>query len=131
MFRHVGLVCRSVEKADRFYGEFLGLEKSGPKILPAAPARELFGIDSDIPVLNYAGKGLHFEIFILEGDGPAAAPPAHVCLETGDLEGFLERCAARGIPVIRARKGESWVTFVRDGDGNLFEVKQRLMENPR
>ena len=124
MLRHVGLVCRSVEKADRFYRDFLGLTKSGPKILPAAPARELFGIDSGIPVLNYIGEGLHFEIFILEGDVPAAAPPAHVCIETGDLDGFLERCAVHKIPVIRARKGESWVTFVRDEDGNLFEVKK-------
>jgi len=124
MLRHVGLVCRSVEKADGFYRDFLGLEKSGPKTLPAALAREFFGLDTDLAVLNYAGKGLHFEIFILEGDGPAAAPPAHVCIETGDLDGFLERCAVHEIPVIRARKGESWVTFVRDEDGNLFEVKK-------
>ncbi|MBM3310590.1 MAG: hypothetical protein FJY80_03670 [Candidatus Aminicenantes bacterium] len=123
---HLGLVCRSVERADRFYRDVLGLEKSPPKSLPASLARPLFGLDKDVVVLNYAGKGVRFEVFVLEGASPAAAVPAHACLETDDLEGFLIRCRGWDVPVIRVPKGESWVTFIRDGDGNLFEVKNTL-----
>jgi catechol 2,3-dioxygenase-like lactoylglutathione lyase family enzyme len=120
---HLGLVSRSAAKADRFYRDVLGLEKSPPKTLPASLARPLFGLEKDVLVLNYAGEGLQFEVFVLEGGTPAAACPAHACLETDDLDGFLGRCRGWDVPVIRVPKGDSLVTFIRDGDGNLFEVK--------
>jgi hypothetical protein len=41
-----------------------------------------------------------------------------------DLEAFLERALAMGVPVIRAPKGDRWITFVQDFDGNLFEIKE-------
>ena len=28
------------------------------------------------------------------------------------------------VPVIRAPRGERWITFIRDYDGNLFEIKE-------
>ena len=122
---HIGLCCRTAERADRFYGEVLGLEFLGTKSVPAELSRSLFGIDRELPIRNYSNGRLYVEIFLIEDADPAAPPPpAHICLETDDLTRLLERCRDFDIPVIRASKGDSWVTFIRDGDGNLFEVKQ-------
>jgi hypothetical protein len=30
------------------------------------------------------------------------------------------------VPVIRAPRGDRWVTFIQDCDGNLFEIKERV-----
>jgi catechol 2,3-dioxygenase-like lactoylglutathione lyase family enzyme len=122
--RHIGQVCRSEETADRFYGRLLRLKKSKKKSLPAAISSTLFGINSDLGVLNYMGGNLHFEIFICGGDEPAVKPPAHICLEVRDLDRFLERCRAADIAIIRLPKGDQWITFIRDYDGNLFEIKE-------
>ncbi|MDW7759204.1 MAG: VOC family protein [Acidobacteriota bacterium] len=122
---HIGLCCRTTERADRFYGEVLGLEFLGTKSVPAELAHSLFGIDRELPIRNYSNGRLYVEIFLIEDADPAAAPPpAHVCLETDDLTRLLERCRDFGVPVSRASKGDSWVTFIRDDDGNLFEVKE-------
>ena len=122
---HAGLCCRTAENADRFYGGVLGLENRGTKSVPAALARALFGLDRDLTVRIFSNERLYLEIFILEGPGPAAAPPpAHLCVETDDLARFLERCRSYGVPVVRAPKGDAWLTFIRDDDGNLFEVKE-------
>ena len=122
---HIGLCCRTVESADRFYGEVLGLEFLGTKSVPAELSRALFGIDRELPIRNYSNGRLYVEIFLIEDADPASAPPpAHICLETDDLTRLLERCRDFGVPVIRAPKGDSWVTFIRDDDGNLFEVKE-------
>lgn len=122
--RHHGLACRSEETADRFYEKFLGMEKLGRKSVPAALAGALFGIPGDLTVLNYAGDEVYFEIFIHEREQSAAGSPAHICLEVEDLAAFLERCREMDVPVIRAPRGEQWITFVRDYDGNLFEIKE-------
>jgi len=122
--RHYGLACRSEETADRFYEELLGLKKLERKTVPAALAGAFFGLSRDLAVLNYAGDGVYFEVFIHEREPSAAPSPAHICLEVEGLAAFLERCRTMGVPVIRAPRGEQWITFVRDYDGNLFEIKE-------
>ena len=122
--RHCGLACRSEETADRFYETFLGLKKSERKSVPAALSGPLFGLPCDLAVLNYAGDEVHFEVFIHEGERPAAGSPTHICLEVENLDAFLERCRAMGVPVIRAPRGDRWITFIQDYDGNLFEIKE-------
>ncbi len=121
--RHHGLACRSEETADRFYEQLLGLKKLEPKTLPAALSGLLFGIHSDLPIRNYAGDELHFEVFIHECNPPAGGSPVHVCLEVEDLDTFLERCRTMGVPVTRVPRGDRWITFIRDYDGNRFEIK--------
>jgi len=122
--RHYGLACRSEETAERFYENFLGLKKSERTTVPAALSGAFFGIPCDLAVLNFVGDEVRFEVFIHEGGRPAAGDPTHICLEVEDLEAFLERCRAMGVPVIRAPRGERWITFVQDFDGNLFEIKE-------
>jgi catechol 2,3-dioxygenase-like lactoylglutathione lyase family enzyme len=121
---HLGLTSSNEQNADRFYGGLLGLEKKEPKSLPAALSQALFGIDSELTVLNYTGETVHFELFV-GGVGPILAPSAaHACLEVTGLEGFLERCRALGVPVRRVPKTpDAWITFIQDFDGNLFEIK--------
>ena len=121
--RHIGLACRSEGNADRFYADFLGLKKADPKILPASISQSLFGVEADLPVINYADDRLHFEVFILTDGARPIGPPAHVCLETDDLETFLDRARTMDVPVVRIPKGTGWVTFIRDYEGNLFEIK--------
>jgi catechol 2,3-dioxygenase-like lactoylglutathione lyase family enzyme len=122
--RHYGLACRSEETADRFYEKFIGMKKLERKTVPAALSGAFFGIPSDLTVLNYVRDDIYFEVFIHDDERPAAGSPTHICLEEEDLEAFLERARAMGVPVIRAAKGDRWITFVRDFDGNLFEIKE-------
>ena len=122
---HVALVASSEERADGFYVDVLGLEKAEPKILAAEISRALFGVDRELTIINYTGEAAHFEVFVC----PAAATPAphieHACIAVGNLSEFLRRCEAAGVEILRVPKGESLITFVKDGDGNLFEIKEK------
>jgi catechol 2,3-dioxygenase-like lactoylglutathione lyase family enzyme len=120
--KHVGLVCRTEKNADRFYGELLGLEKQARKTIPLSLVRPLFGLDSNLEAVNYVGRGLHFEIFLL--DAPQQSDRlGHVCLEIDGLDELLERARCLGFAVRRVPKGDGWVTFVDDMDGHRFEIK--------
>jgi catechol 2,3-dioxygenase-like lactoylglutathione lyase family enzyme len=48
----------------------------------------------------------------------------HVSLGVPDLGSFLNRCRDAGATVIQVPKGHVFLTFVRDADGNLFEIKE-------
>jgi len=121
---HVALTASSEDGADGFYVDVLGLKKAEPKILPAEISRALFGIDRELTIVNYTGESAHFEVFIC----PAAPAPArrieHACIAVENLPEFLRRCETFQVEIIRVPKGESLITFIKDGDGNLFEIKE-------
>jgi len=122
---HVALASSSEDRADGFYVGLLGLRKAEPKVLPAAIGRALFGIARELTVINYTGAAAHFEVFIC----PAAPPPTgrveHTCVAVADLSEFLRKCEQARAEVIRVPKGESLITFIKDADGNLFEIKEK------
>jgi catechol 2,3-dioxygenase-like lactoylglutathione lyase family enzyme len=125
---HIGLTSRSEKSSDRFFGELLGLKKLELKTVSAALSQAIFNVNADLKIVNYTGDHVHFEIFIgAPGNGGTAQIP-HVCLGVKDLAAFIEKCNSLNERVLQVPRGESLLTFVRDGDGNLFEIKERKTE---
>jgi len=125
ILRHVALTCSSEENSDRFYKDLLGLEKLEPKILPSSLSRAIFNIDNELRMINYTGKAVHFEIFIAKDSKRSANPIAHVAIEIDDQEAFLKKCAEVDVNVSQIPRGDRTLIFIRDFDGNLFEIKHK------
>ncbi len=125
ILRHVALTCSSEENSDRFYKDLLGLEKLEPKILPSSLSRTIFNIDNELRMINYTGKAVHFEIFIAKDSKRSANPIAHVAIEIDDQEAFLKKCAELDVNVSQIPRGDRTLIFIRDFDGNLFEIKHK------
>jgi len=122
---HIGVGSASEKNADFFFHELLGLAKSEPYILPAELSRDIFAIERELAIINYSAEGIRYEAFI---DPLYKAPEPtvlHSCLEVDDLAGLLARCGDAGLKVRRTPRGDSFVTFISDLDGNLFEVKEK------
>ena len=123
ILRHVALTCSSEKNSDRFFKNLLGLEKSKPKTLPSSLSRAIFNIDGELRIINYMGADIHFEIFIAGNSKRRLNPIAHVCIEIDDLETFLTKCTELDVNVSQILKGNRTLIFIRDYDGNLFEIK--------
>ena len=121
--RHVALVCRSEENADRFFVEVLGLKKGETRPLTRELALAVFEVDFESKMAYYSNENVQFEVFIIPHHQVQASPIAHVSLGVDDMAGFLERCRLAEVTVRRIPKGESYLTFVLDSDYNLFEIK--------
>ena len=121
--QHAGLVCRSEETADKFYGDLLGLEKKGPAILPKNLSASIFGVDTDLTMIHYMKDGLHFEIFVHESLEKRPNPIEHQCISVENRDVFIERCRSMGVALNLIPKGEKLLVFITDFDGNLFEIK--------
>ena len=122
LLRHAGLTCSTEENADKFYRDLLGLNKSDPKTLPADLSRAIFNLDAELQMINYMDDRLHFEIFVTTQPGISQRPIDHLCLEVDDLSDFLENCRKLNVRINQIPKGDKTLTFIKDFDGNLFEI---------
>jgi len=125
VLKHVALVCGSEGNSDKFYGQVLGLTKINSKILPRKLSRQIFKLDSELKIVNYADDNLHFEIFINNRKSPGDKRIEHVCVEVPDLKSFLEKCDTMDVHVLKIPKKDKLLVFVTDLDGNLFEIKAK------
>lgn len=125
VLKHVALVCGSEENSDKFYEQLLGLAKINSKILPRELSRQIFDLDSELQIINYADDTIHFEIFINSKESIDVKRIEHVCLEIEDMAAFLTQCRAMGVKVRQIPKGDKLLVFIKDYDGNLFEIKAK------
>jgi len=123
--KHVALTSSSEEKSDAFYADLLGLIKSEPKMLPLELTKAIFNIDSELLMINYQDEHVHFEIFIIGQNRGKSRKIEHSCIEVDILEVFLEKCRSLNVDIARIPKGDKILTFIKDFDGNLFEIKEK------
>jgi catechol 2,3-dioxygenase-like lactoylglutathione lyase family enzyme len=122
LLRHAGLTCSTEDNADKFYRDLLGLNKSEPKTLPSELSKAIFNLDVELPMINYLDDKIHFEIFVTNQLIPSQRQIAHLCLEVDDLSDFLENCRKLNVTINQIPKGDKTLTFIKDFDGNLFEI---------
>lgn len=125
MLHHLALARTSEAASDRFFVDLLGLEKKREKQVDAGLCHALFGVARAHRLIDYAGDGVQFEVFLVPAGEKTPAGVAHVCLEVGDAAGLVARCRAAALEVREVARGERRVTFIVDEDGNLYEIKQR------
>jgi len=121
---HTGLAVSSEEKADRFFIDILGLEKSEPKIIDKKLTQAIFGINNELFVIHYQGGTVHYEIFVYQEYKAPEKQVAHSCIKVTDLAKIVNKCREAGVRVVEVPKGSVVVIFISDYDGNLFEVKE-------
>ena len=124
-FIHIGLVSSDAERAERFFGQLLGLEKTRTSSLPADFSQALFGVEEACDIVYYGSGSLVFEVFLTGWSEPSERKISHTCVAVDDRAGLLTRCREMGYQVREARKGDKLVIFIQDLDGNLYEVKDR------
>jgi catechol 2,3-dioxygenase-like lactoylglutathione lyase family enzyme len=125
---HVGLVCSSQERADRFYGGILGLDKIKTSELTEDVTERIFHSAQRCLMIFYEGEGLALEVFVPEESQAGKAAFKHICLEVNEREAFLAKCRENGFVVRRIPRGDTFLAFVADFDGNLFEIKEATLE---
>ena len=121
--KHLALVCSSEENSNRFFTMLLGLQKVSSKTIPATLVNQIFNIDSDLKIINYADDNIVFEVFIDSKNRAEKNKIDHICIQVENLASFLETCRSMKIEIVQVPRGDAFITFIKDDDGNLFEIK--------
>jgi len=130
ILNHIALVCRSEKNSDKFYQEILGLRKLESKTVPVELSKKIFDLEQAYKLIKYGNNDILFEIFISAEYDRAAIRSSqirieHTCIEVDEIDAFLKKCASAAVEIRRIPKGEAQLVFVKDFDGNLFEVKEK------
>jgi len=120
---HAAVVCQSEENADRFYGGVLGLKKIKTSKAGKDLIQQIFDIPLECQFIFYGYENIGIEVFIISQKMQKGLHFDHLCMEVDDREAFIATCQANGVEVRKIPKGETMLVFIRDYDGNIFEIK--------
>ena len=85
---------------------------------------KIFDADLECQFILYENENFTIEVFIIPAAQQKITPIAHLCLEVDNKEKFAKNCQANGLVVKKIPRGNSLLIFVKDYDGNLFEIKE-------
>ena len=121
---HHGAVGASSEKkADMFFSDLLGLQRIKASSLNQELAERIFHIDADCGLLLYGNEDFSVEVIVSDPLPVQERTFSHLCLEVVDRDSFIERCREKGLEINLVPKGEALLCFIKDFDGNLYEIK--------
>lgn len=124
---HIAVFCRSEEESDSFYSNLLGLKKDSTRVLPGALIEKIFGISIELKMINYINDEVRIEVFVGNYKGPDTNKIGHACLEVDDRETFIKECEVMNLKINKIPRDDSFILFVSDYEGNLFEIKEKKM----
>lgn len=123
ILHHAAVAARTKENADTFFQGLLGLSRKKASTLKSDLAFRIFGIDAECGLLLYGNEDFTVEVIVTNPLPEQKETFTHLCLEVEEREKFIERCRSAGLEIRLVPKGESLVCFVKDLDGNLYEIK--------
>lgn len=121
---HVAVACSRRDRAEQFYGKILGLSLIKTTSIGGDLAERIFDAPDTCDVILFGNEHCAIEVFVTGTAAPKAGTYAHVCLEVQDKRHCADVCESQGFDVRRIPRGDDLMIFIRDYDGNLFEIKE-------
>lgn len=133
-FHHINFVSHDVDQMHEFYTELLGLDDIPQDNFPRTKADEDTGYDGKIRFATEGSMQFHlaernFEVAFKNGRTINPVERGHIAFRTDDLEEFLRRLDAKGIPYSNygTTFAKEWhQVFFQDPEGNIIEVHQQV-----
>jgi catechol 2,3-dioxygenase-like lactoylglutathione lyase family enzyme len=124
---HFAVSANSIEEAEKFFKDLLGLKKTRSFAVSADLIKEFFDVEREEQLLRYEGGEVAAEIFINQEREKNTNIFAHVCLEMENRDSLVEKADKLGFPVIKVprKSGDSYYLFLKDNFGNIYEIKSK------
>jgi catechol 2,3-dioxygenase-like lactoylglutathione lyase family enzyme len=120
---HIALWSRSEKNARNFYQELLGFDFLYKFHATHAVMDEIFSIKRPMNVFVFGNDNLKLEIFINDRLQYEHHPVNHICLNVDDVSAVFESAKALNLPRKMVKREGRNLYFIKDFDGNLFELK--------
>ena len=118
---HIALTVKIREEINDFYCKILEMNRVRDFVLKRDVAFDLFGRDEQIEVAFLEKDGISMEIFVTETQ--AGSRVEHLCIAVTDREQLTRSAREMGYGVIRIKRPEFDLLFLKDKSGNLFELR--------
>ena len=121
---HSAVTVGSEERAGKLFGELFGMTVVKEFSVDEGISEALFGFSGRAKIIVYDAGGTTVEAFVCPERVRGSDRYDHLCLEVPDRGEFLGRAAAMELAINRYEKNGREVVFIRDWDGNFYEIKE-------
>ena len=119
---HIALSISDYKEIEKFYMNILGMKQIKNFVLRKELSATIFEINEEITVFLLQKDRVVFEIFITTEYRKQAFD--HVCISIKNREGLINKAMVNGYKVIRIDRELFDLIFIKDKDGNIFEIKE-------
>ncbi len=118
---HIALTVTNHQEIIDFYQDILGFQTMRVFELESQLSWKIFGIPDDVAIAVLSKDELTLEIFI--SNKPIKPGFGHICLNVKNRETIIRKAKAMGYNVVSIDRGSYDLIFIKDKNGNLFELK--------
>jgi len=119
---HIALSVSDYKEIEKFYTNVLGMKQIKNFVLRKELVANIFDINEEVSVFLLQKDKVIFEIFITTEYRKQAFD--HVCISIKNREEFINKVLLNGYKVIRIDREIFDLIFIKDKDGNIFEIKE-------
>lgn len=121
---HWGLTVSSETRARELFEKLFRMPVVKQFDVTESLSRSLFDIGGEARAIVFDAGGTVIEVFIDPESARRANRYDHLCLAVEGRDALLKRAEEMGLKINRFRKGDREIVFIRDFDGNLYEIKE-------
>jgi catechol 2,3-dioxygenase-like lactoylglutathione lyase family enzyme len=126
MLQHIGLQTSSKENARSVFNGIFGMKEVRTFSINRDINKAFFGKDVPCDILVFRGENIDAEVFINESAISSSNDRYdHICMLVSDLNDTIARCKKSALEIIQHATPDKTITFMKDKDGNLYELKER------
>ena len=118
---HIAISVNSFNEINDFYIEFLELKQLRNFVLDKDLSKNIFNVNTDIPVYLLNKGNLTIEIFVI--DQVKRDQVNHICFSIHDREKLYKKAQEKAYECIRIKRESSDLIFIKDKSRNIFEIK--------
>lgn len=119
VLKHIALEVREADVRS-FYCEILGGKVTGQFNMKKEDASTLFNLNQQVDVYFVSLYGVDFELFVHK---KTCSNLSHVCLAMNKAGEIFNSSHIRGYRTHLRNAGSTPTYFVKDSNGNMFEIK--------
>ena len=125
---HIAIFTNNAQRLLVFYVKIMGFRKEREEILPESIMKSIFGIVSECRFITLAAGGARIELFQplsvrLKKRRNAFTGYNHWGYVVDDREKFCQDLEMKKVHILKVKRGDHFVYFVRDPDGNRIEIR--------
>ncbi len=124
MIDHICIEVSSEERCREIFEGVLGLSVAYSFRIDEEFMGRMFGLKAECESVVYQAGDTKIEVFIRPEMGRPVPGTAHLCLSVPDRGRVLQSAEAKGLDVLHHPRNGRPLYYIRDRDGNLYEIKQ-------
>ncbi len=120
---HVAVWNSNEKNAYLFYRDIIGFEYLYEFHATKKVVEDIFALKQPMNILVFGNKETKIEIFINDIKPYPRHPVNHICFEVEDALAVYRKTEKMGLPRKIIKRERHEIIFIKDFDGNLFEIK--------